>query len=356
MVDSKPLDSDGFRAVDDIQPTFEAGNVAEELGIDFVTSGLLGNPTTGQQFWQWMRDERLQDPGDLWQVAGWCGALLGIGTGGEDLSRWMFLGFAQGAYCASCGVELSERIANGSPTAPSLLTSVAGLRLDPVGSPMTTVRQALRSWIENESSGLTPEDAWRSGLRLGAARVGEGCIVAAAVLVQMEEAELEQRFVLGHIANAIQRPSINPWFDFVVSTYRRHSVEGLAIGVSFEVSLELARRECASLGQFLASASDQGFGFARQDREAAMAVAACHGVAARDAVARMYANDGVDPEDPCLPEVLLSAAVRYVHRSHGLLVSSRLPGCAAVVIRHAYDYLWWHGFLGGLGEIEGNRE
>ncbi len=344
-----PASPIAVRLASAIQPTADAGNLVELLGVDFEKFGLLGNATAGRQFWQWVRDERLQDPRDLWQAAKWCGDLLGIGVEPIDLPRWTSLGFAQGAYCGTTGIELPENGGHTDSLPSTLLACIDSLRFEATGSTLITVREALRTWIRNAASALTPEDAWRLGIRLGAAKVREGCLVTGVLVVQVLGGELEQRFALGQITAAIRRPSSNPWYDFVVSTYDKRTSEAIAVGASFEASLDRARRDRSTLGQFLLSGCAVGLCLEVENADTARAVLACTEASARQAVARMYAEDGVDTRDGCSPEALLAASVRYVHRSHGLLLSSQLTGCAAVVVRHAYDYLWWHGFLRGIG-------
>ena len=48
------------------------------------------------------------------------------------------------------------------------------------------------------------------------------------------------------------------------------------------------------------------------------------------------------PEGP-----LLEALRNWIFRSHANLFTANDPGAEHVTLRHAYDYLWWRGFLEG---------
>lgn len=255
-------------------------------------------------------------------------------------------GFAQGTHCAQSPVELPGSFSENIPV--SLVEAVARLHLETEGSPLVTVRRAVRGWMAASAPGLNPALAWRLGVRLGHEWVNDGCIHSGWLAAVLEGAEPDQHFAMIRLAATIGSPTASLWTDFIDGTHPECSPEGRAIAASSARSLDWARDRRASLGAFLLHGAEEGQEFARRNPAETIDVSIVSGPASQDRLARTFAADTGDLCNACPPSVLLSAAVEHLRSRHGLPLSSNYPVSAAVVVRHVFDHLFWRGLLHGL--------
>ena len=114
---------------------------------------------------------------------------------------------------------------------------------------------------------------------------------------------------------------------------------------AFADSLDRMRSKQGTLRDFLVDAVLQGRGFAQS---ASPAVEAVRTETGSDQLGRLrafyVANSG--PLTEAAPGgPLLEALREWISRSHSGLFGPNDPGSEHVTLRHAYDFLWWRGFL-----------
>ena len=173
-------------------------------------------------------------------------------------------------------------------------------------------------------------------------------LMCGAALVQFEAARWEQRFASQALATHLERPHDNPWQALVKWTYPPGCPEGAAIAESSVRSLDRARHSVGRLREFLLDAVREGFFLASTDLERAKTISLVPGPGKLRELACMFEGHAGSLRHPADPDQLLHRVACWLHGAHPELMVSTEFADAVLVLRHAYDYLWWRGLLEGL--------
>ena len=322
------------------------------LGMDLSRIGYWGRPGNAVHLWEWLRDERPAGAQPLAGLAEWFGNLLGLGPGylGDSMARWLGFGFVQGIECAHRGVPLPPDFATKFPAdlVGDALDSNDILRWSPDECALSCFRQWCLRWMSRNGVGFHPTDAWKAGAAFGAWWMQRAELMCGAALVQFEAARWEQRFASQALATHLERPHDNPWQALVKWTYPPGCPEGAAIAESSVRSLDRARHSVGRLREFLLDAVREGFFLASTDLERAKTISLVPGPGKLRELACMFEGHAGSLRHPADPDQLLHRVACWLHGAHPELMVSTEFADAVLVLRHAYDYLWWRGLLEGL--------
>jgi hypothetical protein len=161
---------------------------------------------------------------------------------------------------------------------------------------------------------------------------------------ELDGARFEQRFA-GKVLNATRlRPDMDPWRAFIRSTYGL-AVEGEVLSAAVGASLGLMRRNRGTLRAFLLDAVLQGRSLGESSSPVADALLLEIGPAQLGHLRSFYEACTGPLSGGRSEDTLLEALRQWIFRTHHGLFGANDPGAEHVVIRHAYDFLWWRGFM-----------
>ncbi|MFM7102992.1 MAG: hypothetical protein ACKO3N_17705, partial [Verrucomicrobiota bacterium] len=332
----------------------EIPDSSRHLGLELSATGCWGRPAEALRLWQWLRDQRAEGARPLDGWAAWFGQFLGLGDGDDPvtLARWLALGFRQGICCARAGVSVPQDFAADLPEglAEAGLDPVAGLRWAPDTDPLLGFQRWAADWIGRTGVRPEPVEAWKAGAVLGGRWMRRDALVCGAVLAWVDQAGWAERYAAPALASQMQRPQDNPWQVLVRSTYPRGCPEGEALAASAGRGLKRARYSAGRLREFLLDAVREGFHLARTDPGRARRISLVPGLEKRRALARMYEHHAGSLKHPADPDHLLERMAGWLRWAHPTLLDSARWCDGVLLLRYAYDYLWWRGLLEGLAQ------
>jgi hypothetical protein len=142
----------------------------------------------------------------------------------------------------------------------------------------------------------------------------------------------------------ILRRDLGPWQAFIHSTYG-NPVEGEVLTEAIGSSLDHMRSIRGTLRAFLLDAVTKGHSFGESSAPMADALLMEIGPAQLARLRSLY-EAATGPLSGGRSEDTLLEALRYwIFRTHHGLFGANDPGAQHVALRHAYDFLWWRGFL-----------
>lgn len=335
-------------AIGPVEKTEAERQAEARLGIQLGPGGLWSRPIEAAAYWSWLRDQQPGPTPCLEDLLRWLKTFLGLTDRPAEAPRYFALGFAQGAEVALHGQSLPEALLEPVPdtlinrgaAVVESLGSVAGHAL------LNRLRNWASQWLTHEFMEV-PNVIWCLGLSMGHGAARTHPLVCGMLAAELDGARLEQRFAGRALVATMLRRDLDPWRAFIRSTYG-HSVEGEVLSAAFAGSLDRMRSHQGTLRAFLLDAVLQGRGFAQS---ASPAVEALLTEAGPDQLGRLHpfyvTNSG--PLTDAAPEgPLLEALRQWIFQSHASLFGANDPGAEHVALRHAYDFLWWRGFLEGL--------
>jgi hypothetical protein len=267
-----------------------------------------------------------------------------VGLVGEQAepARHFTLGFVQGVECALRGV----------PVPPALLAEVETRRKPrasalpkPSGQALSALREWASQWLQEAAEPFDASAAWELGLALAGHATRDNHLLCGVLSAEFDRARAEQRFAAQALARFLLQPDTTLWLQFVRSTYLDEYPEGRAIAECTRRSLDKARTHRWRLREFLLDALQAGREFAQSHPYEAERVIDVLPSETRTALTRLYtATTGPLDQTP-KPELLLLSLKNWLLETHADLFDPRDTGAENLVLRHAYDFLWWRGLL-----------
>lgn len=317
------------------------------LGIELCPGGLWSRPIPAAAYWRWLRDEQPAPSRSLDELLTWLMRFLGLVERPTEAPRFFGLGFVQGAETALAHQPLPDGVLDPVPDA---LVNFGKAQVPTLGlatgtAALTRLRNWAKQWLTTDFM-ETPGMVWRLGLSMGHEATRAHPLVCGMLTAEIAAARFEQRFAGRALVISEARKPEAPWQAFIRSTYG-HGIEGAVLAASHAESLDRARCHQGSLRSFLIDARTCGWSFARTKSPGVDALLREIGHDAIGSLRRFYvANSG--PLTSCAPpDPLLEALRQWLFRTHPGLFGANDPGAEHVALRHAYDFLWWRGFLEG---------
>ena len=212
-------------------------------------------------------------------------------------------------------------------------------------APVNRLRTWASQWLTHEFMEV-PTSLWYFGLSMGHSAAQTHPLVCGMLAAELDGARFDQRFAGRAFVATLLRRDMDPWRAFIRSTYGG-PVEGELLSAAIAGSLDRMQTQQGTLRAFLLDAVLEGRSFAQSSSPAVEALLTETGPLQIQRLRPFYAaNSG--PLTEAAPEgPLLEALRNWIFRSHANLFTANDPGAEHVTLRHAYDYLWWRGFLEG---------
>ena len=189
-----------------------------------------------------------------------------------------------------------------------------------------------------------PTLLWHLGLSMGHGAAQTHPLVCGMLAAELDGARFDQRFAGRAFVATLLRQDMDPWRAFIRSTYGG-PVEGELLSAAVAGSLKRMRIQQGTLRTFLLDAVLEGRSFAQSSSPAVEALLTETGSEQLGRLRPFYAAN-LGPLTEAAPEgPLLEALRHWIFRSHANLFTANDPGAEHVALRHAYDFLWWRGFL-----------
>lgn len=334
-------------AVGPFEKSVEQRQAEGKLGVELGPGGLWAHPIEAAAYWSWLRDQQPDPAPCLADLLSWLRTFLGLTDRPAEAQRYFALGFAQGSEVALHGQPLPDAVLDVVPDAlwtrgasvVSSLGTVAG------AAPLNRLRNWASQWLTHEVVEV-PTSLWYFGLSMGHSAAQTHPLVCGMLAAELDEARFDQRFAGRAFVATLSRRDMDPWRAFIRSTYGG-PVEGELLSAAVAGSLDRMRTQQGTLRAFLLDAVLEGRSFAQSSSPAVEALLTETGPEQLGRLRPFYAaNSG--PLTEAAPEgPLLEALRNWIFRSHANLFTANDPGAEHVTLRHAYDYLWWRGFLEG---------
>lgn len=320
------------------------------LGLDLGPGGVWSRPIEAAEFWRWLRDERMAGIRDLGQLLQWTSHFLGFHKRPSEPARWLALGFAQGVECSARGTDPSPAIRE---LLPSFEDNVVTNALEHVPHsvyhhPLASIQNWADGWLTRRAQEKDATHSWATGVLTGHVAFSQGYFVCGQLAAQIESARADQRFVASLLARYLEKAAGDPWISFVHSTYAPETPEARAIAYSTARSLQRANSEKWTLRQYMLDAAREGEALGRSDPVLAEAVSLVPGEAQRAAIATCYGSTTGPVTQSATANALLAGLKLWLRQCHPGLFGASDPGAEMMLVRNAYDFLWWRGLLHGL--------
>ena len=335
-------------AVGPLEKSAEQRHAEAKLGLELGPGGIWSRPIEAAAYWSWLRDQQTSPTPCLEDLLRWLKTFLGLTDRPAEAPRYFALGFAQGAELALHDQPMPSELLEPVPDSLMARGAAVVASLDTVAgpAPLSRLRNWANQWLTHEFMEL-PDVIWRLGLSMGHGATRTHPLVCGMLAAELDGARFEQRFAGRALVAILLRRDMDPWRAFIRSTYG-HPVEGEVLSAAVGAGLERMRRTQGTLRVFLLDAVLQGRGFAQSSSPAVEALITETGPEQLGRLLPFYvANSGplteTAPEGP-----LLEGLRQWIFRSHTNLFGMNDPGAEHVTLRHAYDFLWWRGFLEGF--------
>ena len=332
-------------AIAPVEKSVEQRHAEARLGIELGPGGIWSRPIEAADYWSWLRDRQPGPNPCLEELLRWLSSFLGLTDRPADAPRYFALGFAQGSELGLQGLPIPDTLLEAVPdTLMNRGAAVVGSLGSVAGpGPLGRLRNWARQWLAHEFL-ERPAVSWHLGVSMGHSAAQTHPLVCGMLSAELEGARMDQCFAGRALVATGSRRDIDPWRVFIRSSYGL-PVEGEVLSVAVADSLDRMRSKQGTLRDFLLDAVLQGRGFAQS---ASPAVEAVRTETGSDQLGRLrafyVANSG--PLTEAAPEgPLLEALREWISRSHSGLFAPNDPGSEHVTLRHAYDFLWWRGFL-----------
>lgn len=332
-------------AVGPFEKSVEQRQAEGKLGVELGPGGLWSRHIEAAAYWSWLRDQQPDPAPCLGDLLSWLRTFLGLTDRPAEAPRYFALGFAQGSEVALQGQPLPDAVLDAVPEAlwtlgasvVSSLGTVAGT------APLNRLRNWASQWLTHEFMEV-PTSLWHLGLSMGHGAAQTHPLVCGMLAAELDGARFDQRFAGRAFVATLLRQDMDPWRAFIRSTYGG-PVEGELLSAAVAGSLDRMWIQQGTLRAFLLDAVLEGRGFAKSTSPAVNTLLTETGPEQLGRLRSFYAANfgpltGVAPEGP-----LLEALRHWIFRSHANLFAANDPGAEHVALRHAYDFLWWRGFL-----------
>jgi hypothetical protein len=150
------------------------------------------------------------------------------------------------------------------------------------------------------------------------------------------------------LARYLEKAAGDPWVSFIHSTYASETPEAGQLACSTARSLQRAHSQEWTLRDYLLDAAREGEALARCNPALAEAVSLVPGKTQREAIAACFASTTGQVTHSATENALLGGLKLWLRQCHPGLFGSADPGADVMLVRNAYDFLWWRGLLHGL--------
>ena len=320
--------------------------VAEaQLGVELAPGGLWTRPLDAAAYWAWLRDRQPNPSPTLDEVLAWLKTFLGLTDRPTEAPRYFALGFAQGAEMALQGLPLPDGLLDPVPDTLVTRGAAVAASLDTVAgaAPLSRLRNWASQWLTHEFMEVPPS-LWRLGLSMGHGAAQTHPLVCGMLAAELDGARFDQRFASQALLATRLRRDMNPWQAFIRSTYER-PVEGEVLSAAIRASLGHMRSTQGTLRAFLLDAVIQGRSLGESSLPVVNALLTEIGQDQMGHLRSFYAANSGPTSDAASEGTLLETLRLWIFRTHPGLFGANDPGAEHVAMRHAYDFLWWRGFL-----------
>lgn len=347
MSEHLPSDIRFCPSVDPPEKSPEERAAEAQLGLELAPGGLWSRPLDAAAYWTWLRDRQPDPSAGLDDVLVWLMRFLGLSGRPSETTRFFALGFAQGAELALSHQALPDGLME--PVSDALIAqgAEAMTRLGSLAgpAPLSRLRGWVAQWLTGEST-EAPAHAWRLGLSMGHDATGKNPLFCGMLTAEINASRFEQRFAGRALAAMGLRPEEGLWQAFIRSTYGGPA-EAAVLSSCMAESLVRSLKTAATLRAFLSDARSCGRSFARGASPGVVALLEETGSDAIDNLRRFYREESGPMQSDAPEGPLLESLRRWLFRTHSGLFGANDPGAEHTAIRHAYDFLWWRGFLEG---------
>lgn len=316
-----------------------------QLGFELAPGGLWTRPLEAAAYWAWLRDRQPDPCPTLDEVLAWLKTFLGLTDRPTEAPRYFALGFAQGAEMALQGLPLPDALLDPVPDTLVIRGAAVAASLDTVAgpAPLSRLRNWVGQWLTHESMEV-PTSLWRLGLSMGHGAAQTHPLVCGMLAAELDAARFDQRFASQALLATRLRRDMNPWQAFIRSTYGR-PVEGEVLSAAIGVSLGHMRSTQGTLRSFLLDAVIQGRSHGESSSPVVNALLTEIGQDQMGHLRSFYEANSGPTSDAASEGTLLETLRLWIFRTHPGLFGANDPGAENVALRHAYDFLWWRGFI-----------
>ena len=315
------------------------------LGLELAPGGLWSRPVEAAAYWTWLRDRQLGPAPNLDELLAWLKTFLGLTDRPTEATRYFALGFAQGAEMALQGQLLPDTLLD--PVSDTLIARgaevAANLDTVPGPAPLSRLRNWATQWLTHEFMEV-PRALWRLGLSMGHSAAHTHPLLCGMLAAELDSARFDQRFARRALVASKLRGDMGLWQAFIRSTYE-HPVEGEVLSAHIGTSLARMRSTQGTLRAFLLDAVIQGRSLGQSTSSAVDALLSEIGPAQMGRLRSFYAANSGPLSDRASQGLLLGVLRQWIFRTHASLLNANDPGAEHLALRHAYDFLWWRGFL-----------
>ena len=315
------------------------------LGLELAPGGLWSRPVEAAAYWTWLRDHQLGPTHNLDELLAWLKTFLGLTDRPTEATRYFALGFAQGAEMALQGQLLPDTLLD--PVSDTLIARgaevAANLDTVPGPAPLSRLRNWATQWLTHEFMEVPPS-LWRLGLSMGHSAAHTHPLLCGMLAAELDSARFDQRFARRALVASKLRGDMGLWQAFIRSTYE-HPVEGEVLSAHIGTSLARMRSTQGTLRAFLLDAVIQGRSLGQSTSSAVDALLSEIGPAQMGRLRSFYAANSGPLSDRASQGLLLGVLRQWIFRTHASLLNANDPGAEHLALRHAYDFLWWRGFL-----------
>ena len=315
------------------------------LGLELAPGGLWSRPVEAAAYWTWLRDHQLGPTPNLDEILAWLKTFLGLTDRPTEATRYFALGFAQGAEMALQGQLLPDTLLD--PVSDTLIARgaevAANLDTVPGPAPLSRLRNWATQWLTHEFMEVPPS-LWRLGLSMGHSAAHTHPLLCGMLAAELDSARFDQRFARRALVASKLRGDMGLWQAFIRSTYE-HPVEGEVLSAHIGTSLARMRSTQGTLRAFLLDAVIQGRSLGQSTSSAVDALLSEIGPAQMGRLRSFYAANSGPLSDRASQGLLLGVLRQWIFRTHASLLNANDPGAEHLALRHAYDFLWWRGFL-----------
>ena len=345
MSEHLPADIRFCPSVDLPKKSPEERTAEGQLGLELAPGGLWSRPVEAAAYWTWLRDRQLGPAPNLDELLAWLKTFLGLTERPTEATRYFALGFAQGAEMALQGQLLPDTLLD--PVSDTLIARgaevAASMDTLPGPAPLSRLRNWASQWLTHEFMEVPPS-LWRLGLSMGHGAAHTHPLLCGMLAAEMDSARFDQRFARRALVATKLRGDMGLWQAFIRSTYER-TVEGEVLSAHIGTSLARMRSTRGTLRAFLVDAVVQGQSLGQSTSSAVDALLTEIGPAQMGRLRSFYAANSGPLSGQAAEGFLLEVLRQWIFRTHASLLNPNDPGAEHVALRHAYDFLWWRGFL-----------
>lgn len=318
------------------------------LNIDLGPGGIWVRTREAADLWTWLRDHQSGAkpfPPDYDNLLIWLSRFLNMDARSTRASRYFALGFAQGAELALRSKALPSDWLDPVPLELQARARAVAPDLKHIHGPkpLANIKKWASQWLD-DSNPPVPSIPWRLGIAIGYNGLQVFPLLCGLLTAEIDSARLDQQFASRILIDRLNNPEKPLWSEFIRSTYNG-PIEGEVMSTAVTEGLTTANNHGWSLRQFLLYAVAQGQRIASAGSSPAQPLLQELGSDKVEQIRKFYDAHPAPLGSQVSDETLLAALRYWLFQAHPGLFDFNDTGGEHLVIRHAYDFLWWRGFL-----------